>query len=207
MKKMWWLWCWISLSAWAHPVIYKDGLVMSHMSMSDMSDTYVGYSLTQHWSFGGQYYRLENAQEKLELQLVKVNHLLWRHNGPDSQANIYLHSGFGSAQVPERENRLGWMGGVEADWETRRYFVSGKYLHLGSADSDQGIWVGRVGLSPVMANFQDLQSWAMVQVWHDPISAKEVKITPLLRFFYHNVLWEMGASLKGDMMLNIMIHL
>lgn len=32
------------------------------------------------------------------------------------------------------------------------------------------------------------------------------KITPLLRFFYKNVLWEIGSSLKSDFYLTLMIH-
>jgi len=32
------------------------------------------------------------------------------------------------------------------------------------------------------------------------------KITPLLRFFYKNVLWEIGSSLKSDFYITLMIH-
>jgi hypothetical protein len=28
----------------------------------------------------------------------------------------------------------------------------------------------------------------------------------MVRFFYHNILWEMGASVKGSWMLNLMVH-
>jgi hypothetical protein len=66
--------------------------------------------------------------------------------------------------------------------------------------------VGRVGFSPFKADFNSLQSWAMLQLWSDPVTSQELKVTPLLRFFYQNVLWEMGASTKGDMMLNLMVH-
>lgn len=194
--------------AWSHPVIYQDGWVISSMSMSDMTDAGVSYSFSPKWSAGANYWRLQDKQgDEQEYQLAKLNHLLWRHNGDDSQANIYLHSGVGRSEWREIKDRLAVLGGVEADWETRRHFISGKYLHLRTSDYDTGIWVGRVGLSPILADFQDLQTWAMVQVWYDPITAREAKITPLLRFFYHNVLWEMGSSLKGDMMLNLMVHL
>lgn len=198
----------LSLSALAHPVIYQDGWVASHMSMADMSDTNLSYSLTAKNAIGFNYFRLTDAaQHDSEFELFKFNHLLKRFNGADSQSNIYLHSGLGRVESAIERDRLAWMGGVEVDWETRKYYTSVKYLHLGSSREDTGIVMGRVGISPLMADFQDLQAWAMVQVWHDPVTSREAKITPLLRFFYHNVLWEMGSSLKGDMMLNLMIHL
>lgn len=194
--------------AFAHPVIYQDGWVISSMTMVDMTDANVSYSFSARWSSGVNYWRLSDMKgNEQEWQLAKLNHLAYRYNGDDSQANIYLHSGIGRSESEQFENRLGYMMGLEADWETRKYFLSAKYLHLGSSDTDHGIWVGRIGLSPFLADFSSLQSWAMLQVWHDPITARETNITPLLRFFYHNVLWEMGSSLKGDMMLNLMVHL
>ena len=35
---------------------------------------------------------------------------------------------------------------------------------------------------------------------------EKLMLTPLLRFFYHNVLWEIGSSTRGDWMLNLMVH-
>lgn len=197
----------LSIPSWGHPVIYQEGWVVSQMSMKDMTDANIGYSLTHRWSMGYQFFRLENTQgESDQFNLFKVNHLLKRFNAKDSQANIYLHSGLGHAQNAQFDNRLGWMGGIEADWETRTLFTSLKYLHYGTSQTDHPVVVGRVGFSPLKADFNSLQSWAMLQVWSDPVTSREVKITPLLRFFYQNVLWEMGASTKGDMMLNLMVH-
>ncbi len=196
-----------SSMSWSHPVIYQEGWVFSQMSMKDMTDLNVSYSLTHRWSMGYQFFRLENPQgDADQFNLFKLNHLLKRFNGKDSQANIYLHSGLGHAENAVLKNRLGWMGGVEADWETRTLFTSLKYLHYGTSQSDHPVIVGRLGFSPFKADFNSLQSWAMLQVWSDPVTSREVKVTPLLRFFYQNVLWEMGASTKGDMMLNLMVH-
>lgn len=200
----------LSLSAipsWGHPVIYQEGWVFSQMSMKDMTDTNIGYSLTHRWSMGYQFFRLENSQgEADQFHLFKLNHLLKRFNAKDSQANIYLHSGLGHAKNAQFDNRLGWMGGIEADWETRILFTSLKYLHYGTSQTDHPVVVGRIGFSPFKADFNSLQSWVMLQAWSDPVTSREVKLTPLLRFFYQNVLWEMGASTKGDMMFNLMVH-
>jgi len=188
----------ITCSALAHPVIYQDGWVASTMVMEDMTDAQAGFSFTPRWSAGGNYWRLRNAQgEERELWLGKLNHLAYRYNGEDSQANLYLHAGYGD----------GWMAGLEADWETRQYFIGAKQLHLGQREFDTDVWVGRVGYSPYVAPFEGLQSWVMLQAWHDRYSAAETKVGPLVRFFYHNVLWEMGATFQGDLLLTLMVHL
>jgi hypothetical protein len=64
----------------------------------------------------------------------------------------------------------------------------------------------RVGFSPKMADFKDLQTWVMLQGMYTPDVDRKVMLTPLLRFFYHNVLWEMGSSTRGEWMLNFMVH-
>jgi hypothetical protein len=175
--------------------------------MSDMTDANVSYSMSSRWALGVNYWRFENDQAiEREWQLMKLNHLLWRHNGEDSQANIYLHTGLGRFENGNGPGRTGWLGGVEMDWETRRHFVSLKYMQLGSPDGDNHLTVARLGLSPTLADFKSLQTWAMLQAWYAPWSDKTVTLTPLLRFFYNNILWEMGSTLKGDWMLTLMVH-
>ncbi|MBY0517064.1 MAG: hypothetical protein K2P81_09160 [Bacteriovoracaceae bacterium] len=198
----------LPLFAWAHPVIYKDGIMLSSMTMHDFTELGAFYSYTPKWAVGAEYLRLESPKgEEKQLELARLNHLAYRYNGPGSQGNIYLVSGLGRAHDDVNDNRLGWLGGVEADWESREYFISSKYTQIGSPDFDAGIWVSRIGYSPIIADFDSLQSWVMLQTWYDPITSKETKITPMLRFFYKNVLWEMGASLKGDAFFNWMIHI
>jgi hypothetical protein len=46
----------------------------------------------------------------------------------------------------------------------------------------------------------------MLQGMYTPDVDRKVMLTPLLRFFYHNVLWEMGSSTRGEWMLNFMVH-
>ena len=64
----------------------------------------------------------------------------------------------------------------------------------------------RVGLSPVKALFENLQTWFIVKGMVIQNVEDRVMITPMLRFFYQNVLWEMGSSTRGDWMLNLMVH-
>ena len=99
------------------------------------------------------------------------------------------------------------MGGFEADWETRTLYTALKYYHFTSpAVSDISMTQARIGISPFEAPFESLQSWFMVQVMYMPQVQKDLIITPMLRFFYKNVLWEMGSSTRGEWMLNLMVH-
>jgi hypothetical protein len=64
----------------------------------------------------------------------------------------------------------------------------------------------RLGFSPFETDFDKLQNWFMLQLVSMPSIEPKVVITPMLRFFYHNVLWEFGSSTQGNWMLNLMVH-
>jgi hypothetical protein len=190
--------------AQAHPVIYKDGWAVSSSNMPDYSNNYVMYSFSNRLAFGVDHWRMSENQDNNEIGLLKLNHLLWRQNSEESQANIYLHGGVGieDKEIGEKVTRSAWLGGVEADWETRILYTSFKYYQFQDTYMSQG----RIGFSPKEAPFEDLQTWFMLQGMVIGNIQDRLVITPLVRFFYHNVLWEMGSSTRGEWMLNLMVH-
>lgn len=195
----------VSSTALAHPVIYKGGWAVSSSNMADYSNNYVMYSITQKFSFGVDHWRFsDKTGNDNEMGLIKLNHLLWRYNGESSQANIYLHGGIGVEDqgIQKKQTRGAIMGGAEIDWETRTLFTALKHYQF----QDLSMTQARIGFSPKETSFEDLQTWFMVQAMTVNNLNDTVMITPMLRFFYHNVLWEMGSSTKGDWMLNLMVH-
>ncbi len=94
----------------------------------------------------------------------------------------------------------------------------------------------RIGFAPYTANMDVLQTWFVVMFQSSGLGTKNLKntlltaknrkfqyhrktlklnssaivfdwkITPLLRFFYKNVLWEIGSSLQNDFYLTLMVH-
>lgn len=197
------------LSLFAHPVIYKDGWVISSSNMPSYSNNVLGYSWHQRWSLGVDHWRFTLDGEHSDAGLLRLNHLLWRKNASDSQANIYLHSGAGffSQGWDEGSSQGMAMGGVELDWEDRSRYLSFKRLQFHAPRAlDAGMTQARIGFSPVIADFEKLQTWFMIQAMHMDVIEEKVQITPMLRFFYHNVLWEFGSSTRGDWMLNLMVH-
>ena len=192
-----------SLKSWSHPVIYKDGFAINSTNMPQYSNNYVLYSLTNRFALGLEHDRFD----RFDAGLVKFNSLIFRDNGEDSQANIYFHGGAGVLDQNAEGNRGLFNYGVEADWETRILYTSWKHLRYeGAKDLNLSLTQGRIGLSPIKTPFDQLQTWFMVQgmIIHD--IEDKVMITPMLRFFYHNVLWEVGSSTRGDWMLNLMVH-
>lgn len=195
----------ITTSTFAHPVIYKGGWAVSSANMADYSNNYVMYSLSHRFAIGADHWRFsDRTGNDNEMGLAKFNYLLWRANGENSQANIYLHGGVGveDQNIEKKQTRGTFMGGAEIDWETRTLFTALKHYQFQNLSVSQA----RVGFSPKETPFDELQTWFMVQAMTITNLNDQVMITPMLRFFYHNVLWEMGSSTKGDWMLNLMVH-
>ena len=97
---------------------------------------------------------------------------------------------------------------METDWESRRYYVSGKYQVIRLSRNEPIDYARfRVGIAPYLADYKELQSWFMVQVERQPEYFQTIQVTPMVRCFYRNVLWELGASTTGNWMLNFMVHL
>jgi hypothetical protein len=199
----------ISFKLFAHPVIYQDGTAFSSSNMPSYSDNYLMYSFSNRWASGLNHWRFTEGNKNTELGLVKLNHLLWRKNGKNFQSNIYLHGGVGmvDSELDRKATQEVYMAGAEVDWETRSLFTSLKHYEFHSPTvTDLSMTQGRVGLSPKIADFKDLQTWVMLQGMYAPDLDRKVMLTPLLRFFYHNVLWELGSSTRGEWMFNFMVH-
>lgn len=200
----------ISQSALAHPVIYEGGKVFSFSNMPSYSDNQALYSLTPKIAAGLNHWRFTKDERNTEFGFARLNYLLKRINGEDSQANIYLLSGVGmvDSEIGSRATEEAYMGGVEMDWETRTLYTSLKHYQFASPEvTDIGMTQARIGFSPVEANFEQLQTWFMVQAMYMGEVDQTVTVTPFLRFFYQSVLWELGSSTRGEWMLNLMVHI
>lgn len=195
--------------AHSHPVIYQGGTVASSFNMNSYSDNQLLYSFSPRWASGLNHWRFTKGEQNTEIGLARLNHLLWRRNGESSQANVYLLSGLGvvDSEIEKKATSEVYMGGFEFDWETRTLFTALKYYHFTSPTiTDISMAQARIGVSPFESGFEQLQSWFMLQAMVMPEVEPNVIITPMLRFFYKNVLWEIGSSTRAEWMLNLMVH-
>lgn len=185
---------------WAHPVIYKDGIVFNTENNKSISDITLSYSFTSSWALGLHFIK-ENRKEKSYLQLA---HLIQRWNETDSQANVYGVVGLGVDRTYDVDSKYvnSQIYELMADWENRDYYIQGMQRY--SSDTE---WHSRLrgGISPYQSESHELGIWAIVQF--DKISSQNWETTQLLRFYYKNVLWEVGASLNGSYQINLMTHL
>jgi hypothetical protein len=193
-----------SFKAFCHPVIYKGGLAVSSSNMPDYSNNYILYSPSQKFALGAEHWRMTKNEKNNEMGLMKTNYLLWRHNGEDSQANIYLHAGLGveDQEFSRKVTRGTYLVGAEGDCETRTLYASLKHYQFPQTYLHQA----RIGFSPKETPFDQLQSWFMIQGMYIKDVKERYMITPMVRFFYHNLLWEFGSSTRGEWMLNLMVH-
>lgn len=139
--------------------------------------------------------------------MPQADYLVKRWNEKDSQANIYLYGGFGALTFQSKTGTAGLVG-AEADAESRKYYISGKYESMFSSVGEN-LHAGtvRLGIAPYEAEYGEIASWFMIQGQYHPALSKSYAVTPLARFFYKSALFETGVSLDGDWMINLMFHL
>lgn len=174
------------------------------MSMTEVDGTYVmtqvDHTLNRQVAVGA-YLLTENEGDRRAIGVL-VNVLLLRKNKADSQANVYLMAGAGPSWVKQtnglaREARASGFAGVEADWETRRYFIgSATKVSIVGDDTEVG-WRTRVGVAPYVAESGSLHTWLMLQVGRSAIPGRKTEVTPVVRLFKGPVLFEAGLSHRG----------
>ena len=193
---------WVS----AHPVIYKDGLVYWGVFSSSGNEQRLSYTLHPHLALElSSQFDKEKAPPQRDYHLG-FNVLAKRWFFEDSQANIYLSL---MAELPlskadlqtSLKSRL--KSRIEMDWESRRLYTTFSLLAFKMTKPIKYKISSRLGFAPYLGSMEELQTWMIFQF---SFMEKTLKIEPLMRFFYRNVLWEIGSSLKGDFFLSLMVH-
>lgn len=194
-------------NSYAHPVQFKDAVAIMTWNQPFANDSWLTYSHSPKMALAFRHMRvLTNMNEVNHFYMPQYNFLLKRWNGENFQGNIYVYGGAGVQNRPDR-NGAAVLGGVQADWETRKYYVSGKAELMGSnVDSGMEKYEARIGIAPYESEYDEIGSWFMLQYQSHTWLAKKQVLTPLARFMYKTVLWETGVSFEGDYMLNFMFH-
>lgn len=190
----------------AHPTSYQGATGVMSWNQPWLSDYWVTYSFRPDMAFAARYMRMEMPEGRMETYLPQYDVLFKRWNEKEYQANIYGYGGLGAAQMKDDKGSA-WIGGIEADAESRSLFIMGKAeLMRPNIGQKFDRYELKLGIAPYEAEFKELASWLMIQYQYHPALIKKQALTPLARFFYRNVLWETGVSLDGDYQLNLMFH-
>jgi hypothetical protein len=194
-------------AAWAHPVAYQGATGVMVWNQPFLSDYWVTYSFRPDMAFAGRAMRMEMRDGgRSWFYGPQFDYLVHRWNEPDYQANVYAYGAFGGVWTSTRSGTAP-LGGIEADAESRKYFIMGKIEGFAPTVGENFYTSSfRLGLAPYEAEFNEIATWLMVQAQHHPSLVKDYSVTPLVRLFYKNFLVEAGVSFDGDGMFNFMFH-
>lgn len=192
--------------AGAHPVAFAGGWSLMNFNKGDSHDVDAFYSFTHRVAAGASVLKDGDAVSTVG----RANLLLKRWNQPDSQGNVYLSLGAGEERLNDRSGALTF-GEFIADWEDRKYYILGKHRIL--QRPDVGSWQRgnkestqlRAGFAPYLGEYNELNTWVIAQIDQGPATPRDVSL--ILRFYYNNVLWEIGASANHQSVFNFMVHL
>lgn len=192
--------------AHAHPVTFKGGTMLKSMFREDMSENSVTYSFHRAFAVGAEMDRLLLGEQDTSWLLAEFNVLLKRWNMEEGQANVYLSTGAGSVLVHDYSEGAG-KASLQVDYETRQFYTLAQYSRWFSETFDSQYYVYRIGMAPFKAGYNDLNVWAILQTDYNKDMRKNVQVTPFLRFYYKNILWELGSSFRGNFYGQFMVHM
>jgi len=189
-------------TAIAKPISYVGGTMVMIENDETGHTASVDYTVTPRIA-AAIYLKRETHGEEFTTIGPQINTLVKRWNLPDGQGNIFAMAGAG-ASIHHGASRFTAWTSVLADYETRRIFTSYEARVMHVRDIENSFWQrARVGVAPYLANYEDLNTWLMVQVDHHPDKNKATAVTPLVRLFYKTLLVEGGVSTRGTVMFNL----
>ena len=193
----------LSYPAAAKPISYVGGTML--MVENDYTGNTVSLDYTFTPRFAAAFYAKHEIHGNEFTALgPQLNTLIKRWNMPDGQGNIFAMTGAGAAVGRNGDDRFAAWATILADYETRRVFTSYEARFMYVPGVEHSLWQrARVGVAPYLANYDDLNTWLMIQVDHHPDKSRATTVTPLLRLFYKTFLVEGGVSTKGDVMFNL----
>ena len=192
-------------SAAAHPVAFEGAyqLMLGSSGSVQNLEFYRSYSAQAAWGFHSM--RFEGDQDEIFAGL-QHNWLLKRWNLPSAQANVYAGVGAGLAgEVGDGASPAG-IGFFRADYETRRVYTALDAKLIESPDVSRGVFSAAVGIAPYKAEFDELNTWLILQVEHVTDMEDKLDIIPKVRFFKGPYFLELGSTLSGKPVVNFMIH-
>jgi hypothetical protein len=189
----------------AHPVAFEGAYQLMFVTSGDVQnfELYSSYSARAAWGLHAM--RFEGEEDEVFTGL-QHNWLLKRWNLPSAQANVYAGLGAGAAGEPGDGAATAGLGFLRADYETRRIYTALDAKWVESADVSRGVFSAAVGIAPYKAEFDQLNTWLIVQAEHVTGMEEKLEIIPKVRFFKGPYFLELGSTLTGKPVVNFMIH-
>lgn len=188
----------------AQYVTYKGGVAVWSQNQPHMSDNFIGFTFEPKTSIGVRQQRQETSHGTHSGVWGQLTQLVKRWTRDNFQANLNAYAGMGRDFLAGHSSMNSYLYGLEADAETRSVYFLAKFEGMDSKSmTDRPITTVRYGQAAFLSDFDQLSQWLMVQVQIHPNVAQGVTVTPFLRSSYKTVLWELGASFRGEWMFNM----
>jgi hypothetical protein len=189
----------------AHPVAFEGAIAVLGDSSEEMTSQQVLYSY-RYWGAAGVHaLRATENGQSTDFLVLKNNFLLKRWHQPESQGNIYLGLGYGQESSLNQQFSVGEVD-LQADWESRQFYTMALFQKFFRDESRPSFefQMQRLGIAPYYGDFEDLSIWLIAER-SQILNQTEVWAT-ILRFYFKNVLWEVGSTNQGAMVFNYMVH-
>lgn len=188
----------------SHPVSFQGATSINSYNSPQEQDFLVSYSYKYWASIGLRFQREAFAHGDHEYYFAQTHFLAKRWNNPESQGNIYLGLGAGEERRPD-SSHPSHLVEIQADWESRKIYTMASYTQINRHNADDNrMHKQRLGYAPFLGEFNELNIWAILERKQKSYNSHE--LNQWLRFYYKNVLWEIGASSKGEALFNFMVH-
>ncbi|MFP5520091.1 MAG: hypothetical protein ACLGGX_09320 [Bdellovibrionia bacterium] len=194
-----------SLRSHAHPVAFEGAVAVLGDSSPEILSQQVLYSYKYWGALGVHSLRISENAKPTDFLIVKNNFLLKRWHQPDSQGNVYLGFGYGQEKKADHQRPVAEVD-VQADWESRRFYTMALFQKM-YRDKEHSLFeyqMQRVGVAPYYGDFEDLSIWLIAE--RTQVLYQTETWATLLRFYFKNVLWEIGATNQGGGIFNYMVH-
>lgn len=138
-----------------------------------------------------------SAEPDLGGATVVLNHLAWRRNTAESQANLYLSAGAGLLGLEDDDSRAGLSAAFQLDWETRRLHAALIGHGLFGDRISQGELKAHLGFAPWVAAYEKVAPWVMVEIARVVGRDAETEVAPMLVLMYQAYRLELGITGEG----------
>ncbi len=192
----------------SHPTSFKGSVGVMGYHANLLTHNQLNYSFKHWYAMGVHHIRRPQLQSANHATLLSSNFLVKRWNGSSYQANLYGVLGGGISELSGKSEGVG-MGLVQFDIEDRKYYFLAKHMEMFNENEvELSQSVVRFGIAPYQGGFNDLHTWIIVE-WQRNLflGGRPIKdVTPFLRFFYQNILFEFGQSYRGVTRFNYISH-
>jgi len=197
-------------SAQAGLFIAKDVWMTMVAGSPDSRMVEAMYGITPRISVGAGWVRMRSDERlghvhSVDIGYAQGNYLIHRIHRPDSVTNFYGFAGAGVARGDLFSGREASVhGGLQADWETRRWYLNGN-LHWWRSDAFRyRIDSLTAGWAPYAAEYEEWATWLLLRGERRERMSTGTEVTPVLRLFRKDWWFELGRSNRGSWSFNVM---